>query len=205
MIRLQDRDWDILNDIGKCGLMSYRQIRKIHFDSYYSCYQRISKLIRDGYINAGYYNTDEKLLSLSKYGNSTLIEWEGIEYRMAEHNQIKHKLMRSECYCSVKIYGIKEWKNEVEINQDGSKYIFDASFEKDKKLYLVEVHNEQKSKVLREKLNKCLELKFKFNLIVYCRNKDIVREILDKMNKKGFGLARKYGLTVYEFGEEIFI
>jgi hypothetical protein len=204
MIKLQERDFQILNDIGKCGMMSYSQLRHLHFISDKTGYRRINKLKNEDLIQSSVpLGINEKIFVLSKYGNAVLSEYDDIEYKESEQCQIIHKLMRSQCYCNIKKRNIENWQIESIIKHESKEYLFDASFEHNNKLYLLEVHNEQKTKVLKQKLVDCLQFKFKFNLIIYCKNKDVVKNALEKMNEKGFDSIRRYGLTVYKYGEEI--
>lgn len=201
MIRLQDRDIDIMSDICHCGIMAYSQIRKLHFDTYDACIKRCSRLAKDGYIAGAYYNTKEKVFILKKDGIKTLADFTGLGYKTPSYDKIIHKIMRAELYSEIKKYGIIDWHNEVSVKEIDS--IFDASFEYNSQLYLVEVHNEQKTITLKEKLVKCLKLNPNFNLIIYCKSYNIVKKLLKELNKIGFDEDRKYNLLVFEYMKEV--
>jgi DNA-binding Lrp family transcriptional regulator len=203
MLNLQERDWNILDDLGKCQLLTYSQINKLHFNSKRSCYVRIGKLINNGYIKGVYYNTKEKVFTLDKNAINTMAEIQEIEYKSGSYEQLYHKIMRSEFYLKIKPLNIKNYKIEAkikEINRD-----FDISFDYKNKLYLVEVHNKQKSKILAEKMWDCLKISFKFTLIIYCKNKDTVKNLIENMNKKGFSNNRKFEIMVIDYKEDIIL
>lgn len=203
MIRLQDRDIDIMSDICKVGIMAYSQIQKLHFDTYDACIKRCSRLQKDDYIHGAYYNTPEKVFVLKKAGMKTLADFTGLLYKTPTYDNIYHKIMRAELYSQVKKYSILDWHNEATVKEIDS--IFDVSFEYNGQLYLAEIHNEQKTIVLKEKLVKCLTLNPNFNLIVYCKSANIVNNLIEKMNSKGFETDRKYNLIVCEYKKEVVI
>jgi superfamily II DNA/RNA helicase len=136
-----------------------------------------------------------------------LKDYNGIDYLIPTTEQIVHKLMRSYLYFSVSKYNISNFKNEVGVNIKDLKIIFDASFEINNQLYFVEVHNEQNISKLRERLNQCLTLanNIKFNLIIYCKNKDSVNNLLQKMNSNGFDSYVNFNLFIFNFKEEIIL
>lgn len=200
MIRLQDRDIKILDDIGTSQIMLYSQIRKLHFTTYDACIKRVGALQREKLIYGTFYNTNEKVFTLTKEGSKVLKDLLGVEYKLATYENIYHKLMRTELYTEAKQYGIIEWQNEALV-RDINK-IFDVSYEHQDKLYLVEVHNEQKTIVLKEKLVSCLDIPFPFTLVIYCKNKNIINNLISKMDSKGFKDKRKFGLIITEYGSK---
>ena len=204
--RLTNRDFNILIDIATCGLVNYNMLLT-HFNSNKSCYKRIEHLIKHQFISYIYHYDGTKILFITTNTMLLLKDYNSIDYSIPTTEQIVHKLMRSYLYFSVNKYNVSNFKNEVGVNIKDLKIIFDASFELNNQLYFVEVHNEQNISKLRERLNQCLILAntIKFNLIIYCKNKDSVNNLLQKMNSNGFDSYVNFNLFIFNFKEEIIL
>lgn len=203
MMRLTERDISLLTDLGRSGVMTYRQIRSLHFVSYISCAKRVRKLQYYEYMSGTYYNTTEKVFVLGKEGINTLKDMTGYEYKQETYENVYHKVMRSELYMNLKSQGISNWTNEVKVEMANS--VFDCYFEHCGIPYFCEVHNTQSSKKLREKLERALKIDTNFCLLIYCRNRDVVKKTIENMNKDGFKELRRYAIKVFEYGESVII
>jgi hypothetical protein len=202
LIRLTKRDIGILEDIGRAGMLTYKHIIRMgYFKSYASCAKRMGVLQSSGYIKGHFYQTDEKLFVLDKDGIKAMASIQSTEFRKEDFTNIFHKLMRSELYVSVKPFGISGWTNEARVADTSC--VFDVYFEHKGMAHLVEVHNAQKSKVLRKKLEDCLTIPYKFVFVVYCHNKNTISKLVDRMNNDGFTQKRKYAIKVFEYQKEV--
>lgn len=201
LVRLQQRDLDVLRDIGVNEVMGYSQILKMHFGSYDSCIKRLSALQKERYTNGAFYNTKEKVFILTKEGAKVLSDLLNQVYKIGNYSNVYHKLMRTELYCEVRDKGLTKWKNEVTVEEINK--VFDVAFWIDDDLYLSEIHNEQKSNILAEKIEACLKIPYKFTLLIYTKNKNTVMNILEKLNKRGLDKQKRFDIKVFKYGDKV--
>jgi hypothetical protein len=199
-MRLTQRDLDILEDLGRVGLMTYDQIRRLHFPSYISTVKRGRRLQYYDYIKGAFYNTDEKVFILGSEGLKAVKDMRGLEFRKESFDLTCHKIMRAELYTGLcRTARILNWTNEVRYD----KLVFDSYFECDSKMYLCEVVNTQKTKHIEEKVLQSLTIDHDFTLVIYCRNKDIIRNMWERLTQKGSLSGRRFAIKVFEYKEPV--
>lgn len=201
MIKLQERDYSILQNLAILEVMDYNQITKLHFPTKEACYVRVCELIKDKYIDATYTSTKEKLLKLTDKGIKLVNNTFDTDYKLADYGYAEHKRMRSQLYIELQKYDISDWRKEVLLKEINSE--FDVAFEYNGRLYLAEIHNEQKTKVLKEKMVRLLNINANIGLLVYAKNTNRVKNLIEKLNEKGFEKLRTYQLCVSKFGKEV--
>jgi hypothetical protein len=199
-VRLQQRDIDIMNALGKVGLMSYSQIQKYFFPSTMAAYNRCSKLLNEKYIKAEYSPTGEKVFVLGSEGHNIT----GDYYRRETFANAGHKTMRADLYMSLlQNQEISSWACEKEYTIGKHKIFFDARFTHNDNLYLCEVINVQTTTKIKEKIIKCLNATFKFSLLIYCHEKDNVQVMWQRLtasNKIPNRINRPFSFYIYQHG-----
>ena len=122
-------------------------------------------------------------------------------------SNLYHKLMRNDFYLKLQTISnnlnitIENYKNEASLPVINK--IFDASFELNNILYLLEVHNMQKNTILKQKLLDALTLNFYFVFIIYCKNKYSVVKLIKNIENPQFVTNRQYAIKIFQFNQKI--
>lgn len=103
MIRLWERDYNIMLGLARNGFMRVDQIEKRWFPSYWSAIKRLEKLREDGYLLVTYMERYGKgIYYLSKQGLEFINSHFGEEYKSyGRSNKISHFLSCAEFYINI--------------------------------------------------------------------------------------------------------
>ncbi|SHH05616.1 replication-relaxation family protein [Tepidibacter thalassicus] len=144
--KIQDRDLKVINFIEKVGVATTNQIYQMFFSNRTDrvCYRRLNRLVQEK--------------KLKRFRENQISEYK--YYIKKKPVNIRHGVLRTEFYVQLsKLFNIKHFKKEFEINNIRSDALFGIENKKTQKKFLLFLEVEISNNNLKKKLKKYEGLK----------------------------------------------